>query len=72
MSPTELIIILTAGLAVALIMLLLTWLRRRRLVERLDSLKDDMVAVSGDAAVKRRLQMTDRAPARRHNGPRSI
>ncbi len=60
MSPTELIIILTAGLAVALIMLLLTWLRRRRLVERLDSLKDDMVAVSGDAAVKRRLQMTDR------------
>ena len=50
MSPTELIIILAAGLAVALIMLLLTWLRRRRLVERLDSLNDEMVAVLGDTA----------------------
>ena len=60
MSPTELIIFLAAGLAIALIMLLLTWLRRRRLVERLDSLNDEMVAVLGDTAVERRLQTADR------------
>ena len=60
MSPTELIIILAAGLAVALIMLLLTWLRRRQLVERLDSLNDEMIAVSGARAVERRLQTAGR------------
>ncbi len=60
MSPIVVIITLAAVLSVALIALLVGWLRRRRLIKRLDSLNDELVAVSGDASVGRRLQTADR------------
>jgi len=60
MSLTVVIISLAVALSVALITLLAIWLRRRRLIQRLDSLNDELVAVSGDASVGRRLQTADR------------
>jgi len=60
MSLTVVIISLAVALSVALITLLAIWLRRRRLVKRLDSLNDELVAVSDDASVGRRLQTADR------------
>ena len=60
MSLTVVIISLAVALSVAFIALLATWLRRRRLIKRLDSLNDELVAVSGDASVGRRLQTADR------------
>ncbi len=60
MSLTVVIISLAVALSVALITLLAIWLRRRRLIKRLDSLNDELVAVSGDASVGRRLQTADR------------
>ena len=60
MSPTVVIVTLAAALSAALITLLAIWLRRRRLVKRLDSLNDELLSVSGDASVGRRLQTADR------------
>ena len=60
MSLTVVITSLAVALSVALIALLAIWLRRRRLIKRLDSLNDELVAVSGDASVGRRLQTADR------------
>jgi len=60
MSLTVVIITLAVALSVALITLLAIWVRRRRLVKRLDRLNDELVAVSGDASVGRRLQTADR------------
>ncbi len=59
MSPTVLIIALAAALSVALILLLVVSLRRRRLIKRLDDLNDELISVSADASVGRRLQTTD-------------
>ncbi len=56
MSPTIVNFMLVAALSVALIMLLIIWLRRRRLLKRLDSLNDELVSVSDDSSVGRRLQ----------------
>ena len=50
---------LTVALSVALITLLMIWLRKRRLVRRLDSLNDELHSVSADASVGRRLQLAD-------------
>ena len=60
MSPTVVIIALAAALSVALISLLMIWLRRRRLVKRLDRLNDELLSVSGDASVGRRLEISSR------------
>ncbi len=60
MSPIVVIIVLAAMLSAALIALLMIWLRRRWLVNRLDSLNDELVAVAGDASVERRLLTADR------------
>ena len=60
MSPTVVIVTLAAALSAALITLLAIWRRRRRLVKRLDSLNDELLSVSGDASVGRRLQTADR------------
>ena len=60
MSPTVVIVTLAAALSAAMITLLAIWLRRRRLVKRLDSLNDELLSVSGDASVGRRLQTADR------------
>jgi diguanylate cyclase (GGDEF)-like protein/PAS domain S-box-containing protein len=59
MSPTVLIIALATALSVTLILLLVVSLRRRRLIKRLDSLNDELISVSADASVGRRLQTTD-------------
>ena len=59
MSPTVVILILAAVSSAALITLIVIWIRRRRLVKRLDSLNDELVAVAGDASVGRRLQTAD-------------
>jgi diguanylate cyclase (GGDEF)-like protein/PAS domain S-box-containing protein len=59
MSTTVVIIILAVALSVSLITLLTIWLRKRRLVKRLDSLSDELLSVSDDASVGRRLQMSD-------------
>ena len=60
MSPTVVMIALAAALSVALISLLMIWLRRRRLVKRLDRLNDELLSVSGDASVGRRLEISSR------------
>jgi diguanylate cyclase (GGDEF)-like protein/PAS domain S-box-containing protein len=59
MSPIVVIVSLAAALSAALITLLAIWLRRRRLIKRLDSLNDELLLVSGDASVGRRLQTAD-------------
>ncbi len=59
MSPTVVIITLAAALSVVLITLLMIWLGKRRMVKRLDSLNDELISVSADASVGRRLQMPD-------------
>ena len=59
MSPIVVIVTLAAALSAALITLLAIWLRRRRLIKRLDSLNDELLLVSGDASVGRRLQTAD-------------
>jgi diguanylate cyclase (GGDEF)-like protein/PAS domain S-box-containing protein len=61
MSPTVLIIALAAALSVTLILLLVVSLRRRRLIKRLDRLNDELISVSADASVGRRLQTADQA-----------
>ncbi len=65
MSPIVVIIILAAMLSATLIALLMIWLRRRWLVNRLDSLNDELVAVAGDASVGRRLLTADRLKPRK-------
>jgi diguanylate cyclase (GGDEF)-like protein/PAS domain S-box-containing protein len=59
MTPTVVILILAAVLSVTLITLFVIWIRRRKLVKRLDTLNDELIAVAGDASVGRRLQTTD-------------
>ena len=59
MSPTVVIIILAVVLSATLVTLLMIWLRRRRLVKRLASLSDELIAVADDASVGRRLQTAD-------------
>ena len=59
MSPFVVIITLAAALSVLLITLLVIWLGKRRLIKRLDSLNDELISVSADASVGRRLQLAD-------------
>jgi diguanylate cyclase (GGDEF)-like protein/PAS domain S-box-containing protein len=59
MSPIVVISTLAAALSVLLIALLVIWLGKRRLINRLDSLNDELISVSADASVGRRLQMPD-------------
>lgn len=59
MSPTVIIVTLAAALSVILILLLTVWLRRRQLVKQLDSLNEELLSVSADASVGRRLQSID-------------
>jgi diguanylate cyclase (GGDEF)-like protein/PAS domain S-box-containing protein len=59
MSPTVVISILAAALSVTLITLFTIWLRKRRLVKRLERLNDELVSVEGDASVGHRLQLPD-------------
>ncbi|MDX1403249.1 MAG: EAL domain-containing protein [Woeseiaceae bacterium] len=61
MSPSLVIFALAAALSVSLILLLAFWLRRRRLVQRLDELNQELISVSADASVGRRLQTTGRS-----------
>ena len=56
MSPTIVNFMLVAALSVALITLLIIWRRRRRLLIRLDSLNDELVSVTDESSVGRRLQ----------------
>ena len=60
MSPTVVIIALAAALSVSLILLLVASLRRRRLLKRVDDLSDELISVSADASVGRRLQTSDK------------
>ena len=55
MSLIVIILLLTGLLSVLLIALVFLWLQQRRNNERLGSLNDELVAVSGDASVGRRL-----------------
>ena len=55
MSSIVVILLLSGLLSVLLIALVLLWLQRRRTNDRLGSLNDELVAVSGDASVGRRL-----------------
>ena len=56
MSPIIVNFMLVAALSVALLTLLIIWRRRRRLLKRLDSLNDELVSVSDESSVGRRLQ----------------
>lgn len=59
MSPTVVIATLAAALSVTLILLLAAWLRRRRLLKRLEGLNDELLAVSADASVGSRLRTSN-------------
>ena len=60
MSPTVIIIALAVALSVSLILLLVASLRRRRLLKRLDDLGHELISVSADASVGRRLETSDK------------
>ncbi len=58
MTITEITILLAAPLLIALVVLAILVRQRRRLAARLVALNDELVAVSGDASVGRRLNKT--------------
>ena len=65
MTPTIVILLLTISLSIEFIVILILWQRKRALDQRLGRLNDDLISVSGDASVGRRLPIGDEGEIRR-------